>query len=164
MSSVTLREAVPSDIPLIRALADRTWRDQYTPMIGQAQVEYMLRKMYSEESLAQQMRDGSRFFIASESGTPVGYISVSDKGDDEFFLNKFYIETKEQGRGLGKIIFNTLLQKFPQLKLMRLQVNRKNFKSINFYFRLGFTIEYVKDFDIGDGFVMEDFVMVRKKM
>jgi hypothetical protein len=53
-----------------------------------------------------------------------------------------------------------ILKMFPESKAMRLQVNRKNYKSINFYFKMGFVIEEVADFDIGDGYLMEDFVMV----
>jgi hypothetical protein len=39
-------------------------------------------------------------------------------------------------------------------------VNRQNYKAINFYFKLGFKIQTVADFDIGNGYVMNDFVMV----
>jgi ribosomal protein S18 acetylase RimI-like enzyme len=45
---------------------------------------------------------------------------------------------------------------------MRLQVNRQNYTAINFYFKLGFTIERVADFDIGHGFFMNDFVMLKQ--
>jgi diamine N-acetyltransferase len=50
----------------------------------------------------------------------------------------------------------------PDTSELRLTVNRKNFKAINFYFKNGFIIESVKDFDIGNGYLMEDFVMLRK--
>jgi RimJ/RimL family protein N-acetyltransferase len=46
---------------------------------------------------------------------------------------------------------------------MTLTVNRKNHKSINFYFKNGFRIEEVKDFDIGNGYKMEDFIMTWKR-
>ncbi|MBK7966419.1 MAG: hypothetical protein IPK10_14825 [Bacteroidetes bacterium] len=39
-------------------------------------------------------------------------------------------------------------------------VNRTNLKAINFYFKKGFTIEEVKDFDIGNNYFMNDFVML----
>ena len=44
---------------------------------------------------------------------------------------------------------------------IRLTVNRQNFKAINFYFKNGFTIESVEDFDIGESYLMNDFVMVK---
>jgi ribosomal protein S18 acetylase RimI-like enzyme len=48
------------------------------------------------------------------------------------------------------------------INAMRLQVNRKNVKAINFYFKNGFVIEDAKDFDIGSGYFMKDFVMIKK--
>ena len=46
------------------------------------------------------------------------------------------------------------------IEKLRLTVNRQNFKSINFYFKNGFKIDHVEDFDIGNGYVMNDFVML----
>ena len=120
----------------------------------------MLKNMYSEKSLQAQMEAGHLYFVFYLSGKPQGYISISKKNDSEFFLHKFYMDKSEQGKGNGKKIFAEILARFPELKIMRLQVNRKNYKSINFYFRLGFVIEEAKDFDIGEGYFMQDFVMV----
>jgi hypothetical protein len=44
---------------------------------------------------------------------------------------------------------------------LKLTVNRKNFKAINFYFKNGYIIESVEDFDIGESYLMNDFVMVK---
>lgn len=160
--STSLRKASSADILQIATLAEKIWRAHYTPIIGKEQVDYMLEKMYSAESLLQQQQSGQQFFLAQINGRPIGYLSVSSKEND-FFLHKFYLDTKEQGKGLGKLFFAELLSIYPEMKTMRLQVNRLNYKTINFYFRLGFVIEEAKNFDIGDGFFMNDYVMVLKK-
>ncbi|MDQ3108989.1 MAG: GNAT family N-acetyltransferase [Bacteroidota bacterium] len=160
--STSLRQASAADILQIATLAEKIWRVHYTPIIGANQVDYMLRKMYSADSLLEQQKNGQQFFLAQNNDKVIGYISVSAKGND-FFLHKFYLDTAEQGKGLGKLFFAELLSKYPELKTMRLQVNRMNYKTINFYFRLGFVIEEAKDFNIGDGYFMKDYVMVLKK-
>ena len=76
-----------------------------------------------------------------------------------FFIQKFYLDQTLAGKGSGTEAHNELV-KLLQPSLMRLTVNRQNFKSINFYFKNGFKIESVADFDIGNGYVMDDFVMV----
>jgi ribosomal protein S18 acetylase RimI-like enzyme len=63
--------------------------------------------------------------------------------------------------GIGAKVFEQILEFVKENKKISLQVNRKNFKSINFYFKQGFTIEYVKDFEIGNGYLMEDFIMTK---
>jgi diamine N-acetyltransferase len=154
-----LRLARLDELAAIAAMAKRIWNVHYLPIIGQVQVDYMLELMYSESALQHQVREGQVFYIGSLHGRDVGYISVSLKEQSVYFLHKFYIETDVQGKGLGKLFFEELLKIYADLNTFYLTVNRKNFKSINFYFKLGFVIEEVKDFDIGSGFLMEDFVM-----
>jgi ribosomal protein S18 acetylase RimI-like enzyme len=45
---------------------------------------------------------------------------------------------------------------------VRLNVNRQNYKSINFYFKLGFKIEKVVDIDLDKGYQMNDFIMLHR--
>ena len=52
-----------------------------------------------------------------------------------------------------------IIQKSEGKKRITLTVNRQNYKAINFYFKHGFKIKSVDDFDIGNGFFMNDFVM-----
>lgn len=157
---------MPADIPAIQQLAQRTWRAHYPDIIGAAQTEYMLGKFYSEEGLRQQMDEGQQFWLVQDSaateGGPLGFLAVSDQSEGRFFLHKFYLDNGRRGRGLGKIVFDLLLARCPSLREMRLTVNRQNFKSINFYFRIGFTIEQCVDIAIGAGYEMNDFRMLLK--
>jgi GNAT superfamily N-acetyltransferase len=156
-----IKEATLNDIPVIHKLATEIWRQHYPDIISGEQIEYMLDMMYSEKSLREQMQKGHKFFIAVDE-TPAGYLSYSHPSDNNYFLHKFYIETDKQRKGSGKQMLNYLLNRIPDGSFLRLTVNRKNHKAINFYFKNGFTIEEVKDFDIGNGFLMEDFVMVKQ--
>jgi hypothetical protein len=84
---------------------------------------------------------------------------VNNVDGDEWFLNKFYIDQTLSAKGMGSRAFHLLMDKLQPSKVT-LTVNRKNYKSINFYFKNDFMIHEVKDFDIGNGYFMEDFVMV----
>jgi diamine N-acetyltransferase len=152
--------AQSTDAAQIAQLAAKIWQQHYPAIIGQKQVDYMLQLLYSEEALLKQIGEGQQFFIIDINGTAAGYISVSSKGNGNYFLHKFYIDQEHQAKGLGKAVFIETTMLFPDLVKWTLTVNRKNYKSINFYFRNGFVIESVADFDIGDGYFMEDFVMV----
>ena len=156
--NITLSLAKESDFTLIYELAESIWNIHYVPIIGQEQVDYMLGKMYSKEALLEQMQEKKHtFYIIENDGKAVGFVSITD--GTEAFLNKFYVLQSEQGKGIGKIVFEQILTLHPQIQTFRLTVNRKNFKSINFYFKIGFYIESVEDFDIGNNYYMNDFVM-----
>lgn len=152
-----------ADIPKIIALAERIWQEHYPPMIGQAQVDYMLNLVYSAESLKTQMQDGQAFYLIGNASQPLGFVAISRRQSGDCFIHKFYIDNQEHRKGMGSLVFEQLIQLYQDVEEMRLQVNRFNFKAINFYFKLGFVIELVADFDIGNGYFMNDFVMVWKR-
>ena len=97
--------------------------------------------------MVNQVLMGETFSIIETQENAIGFISISN--ENEAFLNKFYILQSEQGKGIGKFVFSKILEIHSSIKIIRLTVNRKNFKSINFYFTLGFKIESVEDFFIG---------------
>lgn len=150
-----------AEIAEIAALAGKIWNEHYPQIIGQVQVDYMLDKIYNAASLATQMDEGQQFFFIELGGRRCGFLSVSIK-DTGCFIHKFYVDVSEHRKGLGSAAFRALREHFPEIREYRLQVNRQNHKAINFYFKMGFVIEKVADFDIGDGYFMNDFVMVRK--
>ncbi len=123
----------------------------------------MLDKFYSTSSLEEQMNNDQDFYLINSNGISVGYLSVDHQNQGDYYLNKFYIDPDEHRKNIGENSFLLLLDLLPDLNTMRLTVNRTNFKSINFYFKLGFIIEEVKDFDIGNNYFMNDFIMIYKK-
>lgn len=158
---LTFQSATPSHIPLIAQLAEKIWRSHYIEIIGQEQVEYMLKTMYSEEQLLKQMNSGHVFTLVYLNHEPAAYISVSTKDNVNYFIHKFYVLVNEHRKGIGTDALHRLFQAHPEAKSFELTVNRQNYKAINFYFKNGFVIKEIADFDIGNGFYMNDFVMVK---
>jgi ribosomal protein S18 acetylase RimI-like enzyme len=143
-----------NDLVQIQSMAQVIWNHHYPEIIGQDQVDYMLNRMYDLESLKQQLEQGHVFFNAEN----LGFISVQSM-EDGWFLNKLYVMPNLQRSGVGRALLDFVINEFDIITL-RLQVNRQNYKAINFYFKYGFIIEKVADFDIGDGYQMNDFIMV----
>lgn len=160
--NIILQQAGTSDAPLIADMAQRIWREHYPSIIGLQQVDYMLDLFYRPEALEAQMKEGQVFWLAKDGNEVLGYLGVSQKEPCKYFLHKFYIDNDRRGQGLGKVILERLMAKYPDMRELRLTVNRQNYKSINFYFRVGFTIECCVDIPIGDGHEMNDFQMLLK--
>ncbi|MDQ3047897.1 MAG: GNAT family N-acetyltransferase [Bacteroidota bacterium] len=160
MMNISYKKAIPEDAHLISVLAESIWKKHYITIISQEQIDFMLDKMYSEKSLLQQMKEGHEFSIVYDNGIAVGYISLSTKDDRNYFLHKFYIETGDQRKGIGSQLFAKILSDLKAAESIELTVNRKNYKAINFYFKVGFVIKEVADFDIGNGYFMNDFIMI----
>jgi ribosomal protein S18 acetylase RimI-like enzyme len=160
---LSLKPATPQDLTSIQELAREIWTKHYVPIVGREQVDYMLNKFYLSPALEKQISEGQKFHLILDGDRPIGFISVSNKGEQDYFLHKFYIRQEQQNSGKGTEVFQKIFGELYQPESIRLTVNRQNFRSINFYFKLGFKIERVEDFDIGNGYFMNDFVMTWKK-
>lgn len=157
---VNLNQASAKEINKIAELAEIIWHQHYPSIISIEQINYMLNKMYHVESLKKQMNEGHEFYLIGKSDTTIGFISISKKNNDnDLMIHKFYLLQEEAGKGTGSAVFKRLIKE-TNPRSIELTVNRQNYKSINFYFKNGFSIKEVADFDIGNGFVMNDFVMV----
>ena len=161
---LSLKPVTENDFLTIEQLAYTIWHKHYVPIVGEEQVNYMLAKLYNHKALQQQTTEGQQFYLLFNDEKETGFISISNKDNQDFFLHKFYILQENQNTGLGTNVFKKMFEELYKPKTVRLTVNRQNYKSINFYFKLGFKIEKVADFDIGDGYFMNDFVMVWQKL
>jgi RimJ/RimL family protein N-acetyltransferase len=158
---IHLALATEKDLNTITKLAHMIWNDHYVDIVGQEQVDYMLKKMYDHNSLLEQLHQKKHvFYLIVNDQKAIGFISVSTENNNDYFLHKFYIDQQKANSGIGTTTLNLLIQQINP-KTLTLKVNRQNFKSINFYFKNSFRIERVEDFNIGNGYQMNDFVMVR---
>jgi len=163
MSQLSLPIATVNEIPLITNLAHTIWHQHYPAIISLEQINYMLNQMYSHDNLLEQMTvKGHVFHLIEQDNNAIGFVSLCRITGSDWFINKYYIDQNYASKGVGSQSFNQLVN-FYQPSTFKLTVNRQNYKSINFYFKNGFVIESVADFDIGNGFVMNDFVMIWAK-
>lgn len=160
MNLFNIREANEKDIPLIRELTFQVWPQTYAPILSKEQIAYMLEMMYSEESLQQQMATGCIFLIVYENKCPAGFASYQHQNNGQYKLHKIYVLPSQQGKGTGRFLLEFILQqlKNQNARSLQLQVNRYN-NARKFYERLGFKVIQEADFDIGNGFYMNDYVM-----
>ena len=146
----------------VARLADITWREHYIPIIGQAQVDYMLEKFQSEEAIADQIANGYEYFLLTEDGEGRGYLAVvKDENESSLFLSKIYVAKASQGKGYGRklLAYAEDLCRQQNLKTLWLTVNKNNTTSIDWYLRMGFRNTGPIVQDIGGGFIMDDYRM-----
>lgn len=166
-----IKQAGLNDINIIHSLAHRTWRVSYKGMISEEQIEYMLKMMYSHESLQYQIEKQEHTFIIAYDDDLPGEPGSKAVGFAAFFpkykispaivrLDKLYVLPNQHGKGIGKKLLDHIIATIKPLDaaLLELTVNRNN-KALTFYQKLGFTIVSEIDHPIGDGFVMNDYVM-----
>ncbi|MDR1171149.1 MAG: GNAT family N-acetyltransferase [Bacteroidales bacterium] len=159
----TIQQATPNDCALIYELAVPSWKAAYSEILSDEQMDYMLKMMYSEESLHRQMQDGHIFFIVLCDEVPSGFISFHPQSENLYILEKLYVLPLIHGTGAGRFLVEKaeeyIRDQHPDRHfLFELNVNRNN-KAVGFYKQLGFHIDREVDEDIGNGFYKNDYIM-----
>lgn len=154
---------VPVDkhnIHLILPLAKRVWDNTYLSIIGQEQIDYMLPMMYSDERILGEIAEGYDWILVMQNENLVGYLDFKLETDNRVFLSKIYTDVDQQIKGLGHFMFQYVLDcaKREGAKAVYLTVNKNNQRAIDFYERNGMKCIESKTFDIGGGYVMDDYI------
>jgi GNAT superfamily N-acetyltransferase len=159
-----IKKSSTNDIPLIQQLSKEIWNKVYPAIISQEQIDFMLQMMYSDASLQQQMTElNHHFIILYFNGIPIGFASYSVKSSlepDIIRLNKLYLQPAHHGKGHGKAMIEYIVKEAKQLagSMLELNVNKYN-PAVSFYKKQGFVIASEMVLDIGNGYVMDDFIM-----
>jgi ribosomal protein S18 acetylase RimI-like enzyme len=158
------RSATIEDIPLLRSLAQRIWRECYPGIIRVEQIEFMLEWMYSEEQLRREIAEGVVWEVVEETGEAIGFLSFQREADGRVKLNKLYLLPEHQGRGHSRGLLDRIMGQAQALGAHEvwLQVNKRNARAVAAYKKAGFEIAEETVFDIGGGFVMDDYLMAGK--
>ncbi len=160
--------ATPEDCGLIGQLAQRIWCSCYPGILTDDQIRYMLALMYDPSVLGRSMGEGVRFelVLADEPPHPeaIGYLAWRSTGQGRLALDKCYLLASWHGRGIGQ----RMLERTDAVALERghaaieLHVNRGNVKAQRAYLRHGYAIEAEVVTPIGEGFVMDDYRMLKE--
>lgn len=149
-------------IPRIKELAEYIWPKAFASILSLEQIEYMMNMMYSQEAIAKQMDEGHQFAIVYRDNVDVGYVSyeVNHNQTNKTKIHKLYISPEYQRGGIGKILIDYVAVQALESKnnVLFLNVNKHNVGAIDFYNKHRFSLVKKEEIDIGDGFIMDDFV------
>ena len=156
-------EATTDHIYNIQVLSNVIWPATFSNILSQEQISYMMDMMYSTSALEKQMNElNHHYLLAEEDGEYLGYLSyeLNYKGTPITKIHKIYVLPSIQGKGVGRLFIDAVskLALKNNNTLLSLNVNRYN-KAIDFYKRMGFDFFTSENIDIGNGFLMEDYVM-----
>jgi diamine N-acetyltransferase len=160
-----IREAKKTDIPTIYNLAVKTWNITYPSIISNDQIDYMIEKMYSKDKLNEAIETEKFNFLLYEiEDSLVGFCSIEHYYNNEAItrIHKLYVDPEVHGKKIGQQLLNEAQKIAKQFntKKLHLNVNKKN-PAVNFYFKHDFSVEREEVLDIGNGYVMDDFVMIK---
>ncbi|MDR2638160.1 MAG: GNAT family N-acetyltransferase [Zoogloeaceae bacterium] len=162
--SFTIRPATDRDIPAVIELARETWQDVYPGIIPQAQIDFMLAERYAPARLHEDIAAAGKWLdLAIADDRAIGF-AFCEIRRGEYKLDRLYIHPEKQGKGVGSglIAHAAARAKVLGYASMILSVNKRNEKAIRAYRKNGFSVREAVRAEIGQGFVMDDYIMEKK--
>ena len=163
--SIEIRPVSKHEVEEIASLARDIWQQHYAAIISPAQIDFMLAERYSQPRMIEELDrvgiwwdqlwvDGSRAAFASYhlSGVP-----------GEMKLDKLYVHPSQQRHGLGGMLITHISDQARSQHCERLilAVNKQNIQAIAAYQKHGFVVRESVQVDIGQGFIMDDYIMIK---
>ena len=164
-------------------MAGEIWREYWPDRIGADQTEYMVEQFQTYEAICRDMHEHEYEYwfvvegpyglrqdtimacVAQGSAHIVGYTGGHNELEtNRFFISKIYLYKEERGKHFASQIiefYNTLCLG-RRLDAMYLTVNKYNELGVRAYKSNGFEVIDSVETDIGEGFIMDDFIMERK--
>ena len=158
----------PEDRAALATLASEIWHEYWPALIGEAQTDYMVEQFQSLEAIERDVAEHAYeywFLRTAEDGRTVGYTGGRVEPEtNRFFISKIYLLKEHRGEGLcsATIRFYERLARERGLDALYLTVNKRNEMAIRAYKAKGFEVIDAAETDIGDGYIMDDYIMEKK--
>ena len=149
-----------SNIDKLATFAREVFIDYYEDLIGIDQCEYMVELFLSDKAITKLIEDGAVFRVLMIDDKIIGFTEYI-KEEDRVFLSKLYIDKHYRHKGYGKLLYEDCVKYTldNNLNKIYLTVNKHNTSSFEIYKHLGFKVIDSVVNDIGNNYVMDDYIM-----
>jgi GNAT superfamily N-acetyltransferase len=140
---ILVRPASAQDVPALHALGVRTWRATYEGVLPGAAVEQGAAEFFNAYSLGAAV-DGGRMLAAYRDGVLVGLLEFDRVDATRTMVWKLYVDPDAQGRGIGGLLLERLLQS-AETPEIGVEHDARNAAAAAFFANYRFAVEAVAD-------------------
>ena len=165
MEHLTIIRLEDSEIESLIPLAHRIWHAHYPGIITTEQIDYMLERGYTPQIIRDEIdHQGVIWLAIKDDGDMIGFASVGPYAPGVMKLHKLYLLPEHHGSGIGARALAEVerIARNQAATALVLNVNRHNIKAIKAYQRAGWQVSEEIVADIGNGYVMDDFIMTKR--
>jgi len=134
-----VRTASKRDISTISKLLGVVWHHTYDDIYGAQKVSQITAAWHNVKALEKLVnKPASEFLVADDGTNIVGMAFASQIDDIRVKLFQLYVLPQYQGRGVGKLLLDEILESFFEAGEFLAEVEEKNAGAIGFYEKNGF--------------------------
>lgn len=146
-------------ISITSKFAQNVFIDYYINLIGEKQATYMANIFLSPQAIEKLINDRAIFKLVIDNDEIIGFTEYKLE-QDKVFLSKLYVKKEYRGHGVGKFMIDDCINYTlnNHKHIIYLTVNKGNTPSISVYEHLGFIKTASVINDIGNNYVMDDYI------
>ena len=135
-----VRTASDRDLKVVRDLLVETWHATYDVIYGAERVTAITDDWHSLDSLKRRLDQPNAEFLVADDGRQLGGMAYAavDAAGTSVMIHQLYVRPAFQGRGIGGMLLDEIIESFPDATLFKLEVEEANAKAIGFYLSQGF--------------------------
>lgn len=135
-----VRTAGERDLKAVRELLVETWHDTYDAIYGQRRVTEITDDWHSLDALKSRLTRPNSEFLVADDGKQLGGMAYAeaDPAGTSVMLRQLYVRPAFQGRGVGGMLLDEIIESFFDATRFTLEVEEANAKAIGFYRAQGF--------------------------
>ncbi|MBZ9794098.1 GNAT family N-acetyltransferase [Mesorhizobium sp. ES1-4] len=135
-----VRTAGDRDLAAVQALLVETWHDTYDAIYGDGRVTEIANEWHSVASLKARLIKPNSEFLVADDGKRIGGMAFAETLDSGgvVMLRQLYVLPALQGRGIGGMLLDEIIESFPEAHCIRLEVEERNTRAVAFYQANGF--------------------------
>lgn len=160
MSELVVRPLADAEVESLGRLAREIWLAHYPAIISLEQIDFMLNERYSPAAIRASMA-GQCWRTAWIDGAMAGFAHGLPDEAGSWKLDKLYVHSRHQRKGIGAALVRSIAEAARAAGACRLvlRVNRHNAAALEAYAKYGFKVYGEHVLDIGNGFVMDDYLL-----
>lgn len=133
-----VRTASAQDLTRVREILKETWHATYDPIYGHEKVIEITDHWHSIKLLEDMRHAPHSEFLVADNGTVTGGMAYAIQKDKTIFLKMLYVHPDFHGGKTGLHLMIEIENSFIDAEVVRLEVEEKNTKAIQFYEKFGF--------------------------
>lgn len=135
-----IRTASERDLAPIRDLLVETWHATYDGLYGAERVTEITDRWHSIAALKARLVKPRSEFLVADDGKEIGGMAfaTADADGRTVELRSLYVLPRHQGRGVGGLLLEEMIDSFPEASLIRAEVEPENGRAVAFYKACGF--------------------------
>ncbi|MBZ9721474.1 GNAT family N-acetyltransferase [Mesorhizobium sp. AD1-1] len=135
-----VRTAGERDLTAIRALLVETWHTTYDAVYGPDRIDRVIEDWCSPAKLRASLERPNAEFLVADDGKRIGGVAYAEsvEGGTVVDLQQLHVAPDLQGRGIGGMLLDEVIENFPEARSLRIEVVEQNRRAVAFYLTNGF--------------------------